>query len=116
MKLSFGKTKASLRLEKIVENNPAARRRVSALLSEFTYHMMGIISVRDPKIARMCLQFLKKNTLNKIDTIACFNTEIRMYCKNVVIGRFRAHLNGLNYVVKAREQSKKRLTSKKKRI
>lgn len=116
MKLTFGKNKASLRLEAIVADKPAARRRVSALLSEYTAQLMGIITARDPHVVRLCLQLLKTHTVKRVDTIQCLSPETRMYCKNVIIGRFRAHLNGFNTVVIMRENAKKRLTSKRKSV
>jgi len=111
MKLSFGKNKSSLRLEAIVEKSPAARRRVSTILSEFTMQMMGIVTAKDPKIVRMCLQLLREKTLKRIDSVDNLNDEMRMYCKNVVVGRYRAHINGFNEVNAMRDRQKKRLTS-----
>jgi hypothetical protein len=116
MKLSFGKNKASLRLVAIVENNPAARRRVSSILSEHTQQMMAIITARDPKVVRLCLKMLREYTIKRIDSVHHFSPEIKMYCKNVVIGRFRAHLNGFNTVIAMQDKAKKRLTSTKKGV
>ena len=117
MKNSFGKTKASLRLEKLVSNNRSARRKVSSLLSEFTMQMMAIMLARDSGTVRLCLKLLRQHTINRIDIIKSLNNEIKMYTKNVVIGRYRAYLNGFNQVAIARsEQERKCLTSDKKGV
>ena len=101
MKFTFGKTIAAQRLEELLENNPIARRKISALLSNYTSDLLTITLVKHPRPARLCMELLRDYTLRRIDVKKNLTEDIRSYAKNVVVCRYRAYCYGFNEVVKA---------------
>jgi hypothetical protein len=102
MKYSFGKTKAAIKLEEMVSGKRKIRRRLSAILSEYTHQMMSATMIRDPYVARLCLRLLQQHTLNRIKQMDDLTFEMAMFAKNVIVSRYRAHLNGFNIVIAMR--------------
>lgn len=118
MKFTFGRTTAAYRLEKLVESNPTARRKISTLLSNYTEHVQKIISIKDPSTVNLCLELLRDYTLRRIDIKRNLSEDIRSYAKNVVISRHRVYIQNFNFLISILEQYNKemKLTVSKKSV
>jgi hypothetical protein len=107
MKYTFGKTSAAQKLEQLLDNNPTARRRISAVLSEYTNQLLLITQAREPRTVRLCMELLRDYTLRRLDVKKNLTPEMRTYSQNVVVTRYRAFRNGfesVNKIIKATEK------------
>ena len=109
MKNTFGKTIAAQRLEKLVSESPSARRRISTLLSEYTYQMWKIFTIKDPRTMRLCLELLRDYTLRRLDIKTTLNESIRSYAKNIVIFRYRMFRQAFDIRIAERDLKKEML-------
>ena len=91
MKYTFGKTKASEKLETLVDENPQASRKVSRLLSGFTNKLLHITGARDVATVLTCMELLRAQTLERVDLLENLAPDIRSYTKNVVSYRYRVY-------------------------
>jgi HD superfamily phosphodiesterase len=103
MKFTFGKTSAAVRLEQLVENNPTARRKISAILSEYTNQLLLIAQARDPRTVRLCMELLRDYTLRRFDVKKSLTDDMKTYSQNLVIARYRAFRKGFDSVNRAIE-------------
>lgn len=90
MKYTFGKTKACEILEKLVEGNPWASRRVSRLLSSYNSKLLKITQIRDPETVIICMELLRDFTLKRVDSTK-MNDDIKSYLKNVVCLKYKEY-------------------------
>lgn len=107
MKFTFGKTSAAMRLEQLVENHPTARRRISAILSDYTNQLLLITQAREPRTVRLCMELLRDYTLRRFDVKKNLTDEMKTYSQNVVITRYRAFRRGFDSVNRAIEAGAK---------
>jgi ferritin-like protein len=107
MKNTFGSTKAAETLETLVEKYPAARRRISTLLSQYTERLMKMTLMKDPSTVKLCMSLLRDFTIERIDKKQTLSKEMKTYAKNVVTGRYREYLSVYNEVVKMMDSKKK---------
>ncbi len=114
MKYTFGGTRAAQRLETLVENNPTARRKISALLSNYSRTLLLIVRVHDASTVRFCWQMLRDYTLNRLDKKTGLTEEMKTYTKNVIIYRYRVYLKEFNDLINRIKQQG--LTSGKKGV
>ena len=91
MKNTFGGTAAAQTLEKLLEDNPSARRKVSRLLSGYTNKLFNITGAKDPPTVIACMVLLRKETLDRLNTLKNVPPEVLSYTKNVVIYRYRVY-------------------------
>ena len=111
MKYTFGKTKACENLEKLVESNPWASRRVSRLLSSFNAKLLNITQARDPETVTTCMELLRDFTLKRVDSTK-LDPNIKSHVKNVVCFRYREYRQAfesfipvLNHIKEMKKQS-----------
>lgn len=88
MKFTFGKTKASEKLEQLVEGKPWASRRVSRLLSGFSQKMINITGAKDPETVCTCMELLRDFTLQRVDKTK-LEPAIKSHTKNIICYRYR---------------------------
>ena len=99
MKNTFGGTAAAQTLEKLLEDNPSARRKVSRLLSGYTNKLFNITGAKDPSTVIACMVLLRKETLERLDTLKNVPPEVLSYTKNVVIYRYRVYRQCFEYLI-----------------
>lgn len=92
-----------MRLEQLVENNPAARRKISAILSDYTHQLLLICQTRDPRTVHLCMELLRDYTLRRFDVKKHLTDDMRSYAQNLVITRYRAFRKGFDSVNRAIE-------------
>lgn len=100
MKFTFGKTPAAIKLEQLVQNNPSARAKITALLSEYTNQLLLITQIKEPKTVRQCMAMLRDFNLKRLDTKTGLTDDMRTYAKNVVTCRYRVFRHGFDDVVR----------------
>lgn len=98
VKYTFGKTDASIRLEKLLDGNPAARRKISTLLSKYTNRLLLLTQAKDIDTVNLCLSLLKEHAIQCINSKENISDEIKSYTKNIIIMRYRAYQNGFSQV------------------
>lgn len=106
MKFTFGKTNAAMRLEELLETNPAARRRVSAVLSDYTSKLLLVCHAKEPRTVRLCMELLRDYTLRRLDIKKGLTVEMKTYSQNLVVARYRAFRKGFDAVNRAVEAAK----------
>jgi len=107
MKFTFGKTSAAVRLEQLVENSPIARRKISAILSDYTNQLLLVTQARDPRTVHTCMELLRDYTLRRFDVKKHLTDEMRTYAQNVVVTRYRAFRKGFDSVQRVIQSRKK---------
>ena len=100
MNYIFGTSIAAQRLEKMLDKQPIARRKISTVFSQFTNKMFTIINTKDPETIRLCWALLKEHTLKRIDCKKGLSDDIRTYTKNVIMYRYRFFLHNFNNIVR----------------
>ena len=88
MKFTFGKTKASEKLEQLLEGKPWASRRVSRLLGSYSHKLITITGAKDPETVCTCMELLRDFTLQRVDKTKLDPT-IKTHTKNLVCYRYR---------------------------
>jgi predicted transcriptional regulator len=91
MKYIFGISTSAQRLEKLLNDNPIARRKISRMLSQYTSTMYKILAglSDDISVTYYCMELHRDYNLRRIDIMKNISDDIRSYAKNVVIGRYR---------------------------
>lgn len=72
-----------------MENNRGARRRVSALFSEYTHHLLEVTQIKDPKTVRICMAMFRDGLLRRIEKETKLSVEMQAYAKNVIRHRYK---------------------------
>lgn len=101
MKYTFGKTVASKRLEKLLEGNPIAHRKVSRLLSTYSRTLFNITGAKDPETVLMCMELLREYTLKRVDKQKNLPPEICSYVKNLIVSRYRLYRKSFEALIPA---------------
>jgi hypothetical protein len=101
MKNTFGSTLAAQKLEKLLEDNPSARRKVSRLLSSYTSKLFNITGARDPETVLTCMHLLRDYTLARVDIQKGLTAKERTFTKNVVTCRYRVYRKGFESLIPA---------------
>ena len=101
MKNTFGSTKAAQELERLLADNPSARRKVSRLLSSFTSKLFNITGAKDPGTVITCMHLLRDYTMARVDIQKNLSPEMRSYTKNVVAYRYRVYREAFQGLVPA---------------
>lgn len=91
MKNTFGSTLAAQKLERLLEDNPTARRKVSRLLSTYTNKLFNVTGAKDPETVKLCMSLLRDYTLARVDIQKNLDPKVRSYTKNVVTCRYRVY-------------------------
>ena len=117
MKYTFGRTPAAQKLETLLDESPSARRKISRLLSNYTWQLYKITGAKDPETVRLCMEMLRDYTLRRIDITKDLSSAMRSHAKNVVICRYRVYrhcfydLVPLLKKMESKEKEKEDLTS-----
>lgn len=101
MKNTFGSNRAAQKLEKLLEDNPSARRKVSRLLSKYTSKLFNITGAKDPETVVTCMALLRDYTLRQVDLQTNLTPTMRSYTKNVVAGRYRVYRQSFDSLIPA---------------
>lgn len=91
-----------------MENNRGARRRISALFSEYTHHLLEVTQIKDPKTVRICMTMFRDGLLRRIEKETKFSTEMKAYAKNVIRHRYKAFSQGyesINTIIQNRPKT-----------
>lgn len=99
MKYTFGKTLAAQRLEILLDKNPIARRKISALLSKFSDKLLLVTGAKDPDTVRLCMDLLRDNTLKGLRSKKNLSSDVVSYAENVIKSRHRAFRQEFDYIV-----------------
>jgi hypothetical protein len=108
MKYTFGRTLAAQRLENLLTETPSARRKVSRVLSHYTWQLFQITGAREPETVRLCMEMLRDYTLRRLDILKGLTEDMRTYAKNIVIARYRAYRHGFDSLVPILEKMEKK--------
>ena len=82
---------AAQTLEKLLEDKPSARRKVSRMLSSYTNKLFNITGAKDPETVLTCMELFRKETLSQIDTWKNVPPDVVSYAKNLVVFRYRVY-------------------------
>ena len=108
MKYTFGRNPAATTLEKLLADNPSARRKISSLLSDYTHKLLQVTLAKEPETVLTCMDLLRDYTLRRLDVKPRLTPEILSYARNIVIGRHRAYSKGfasVNRSIQSRRKS-----------
>jgi hypothetical protein len=98
MNFTFGRSPAAEMIEKLVVNNPPARRKISRLLSRYTRQLLEVTRVHDPGTVKLVMELLYKHNLRNVDAMK-IDADVKNYIKNLVVARYRVFLHQYNILL-----------------
>jgi len=98
MNYTFGKSPAAQELERLLENNPIARRKITTLLSEYTDKLLKIAAMKDTDAGLLCMSLLRDHAHSRVDKKVNLSTEVRSYTKNVLTAKYRVYAETYKFV------------------
>jgi len=98
MNNTFGRSPAAQELDRLLEKNPSARRKVSTLISQYTDKLLNISSIKDVPTALLCMSMLRDRTLERMDKKVNVSPEVVSYTKNVITAKYRVYAESYKFV------------------
>ena len=106
MKFIFGNSSAACRLEELVANAPLAQKYISKVLNGYTYQLLLITLIKEPRTVRLCMELLRDYTLQRFDVSKRLSPIQKTFAKNIVMLRYRAFRKGFDDVNRAIQSRK----------